>query len=117
VLGLALYRNGRFAKAETLLLDSLHRNPNWEWQILDWLVLSMTKQRLGQPEEARRWLDRAERWVVDRLKGRPGRFDRAIPENWLWRNGIFMHLLLREARALIGADLPMLPGDVFAAAP
>jgi WD40 repeat protein len=117
VLGLALYRNGRFAEAETLLMDSLHRNPNWECQILDWLVLSMAKQRLGQAEEAWRWLDRAERWIVNRLKGRPGRFDRAIPENWIWRNGIFMHLLLREARALIGADLPMLPGDVFTPAP
>ena len=51
-----------------------------------------------------------------RLRGRPGGVDRAIPENWSWRDGILLHLLLREARALIGAELPMLPEDVFAPA-
>ena len=116
VLGLALYRAGRFAEAETLLLGSLDRDPGWDFQILDWLVLSMAQQRLGRPGEARRWLERAEGWVAARLRGRPGGVDRAIPENWHWRDGILLHLLLREARALIGADLPTLPQDVFAPA-
>jgi serine/threonine protein kinase/WD40 repeat protein len=113
VLGLALYRNGRFAEAETLLLDSLRREPGWDWQILDWLVLSMAEQRLGRPDEARRWLEQSERLVAVKLHSRPGGVDRAVPENWHWRDGIVLHLLLREARALIGANRPMLPENVF----
>ena len=99
MLGQALYRNDRFAEAETLLLGSLHRNPGWICEVLHWLALSMVEQRLGRPGEARRWLEQAERWVAVRLRGRPGGVDRAIPENWHWRDGILLHLLLREARA------------------
>jgi serine/threonine protein kinase/WD40 repeat protein len=117
VLGLALYRAGRFAEAETLLLGNLHHDPGWICEILDWLVLSMAQQRLNRPDEARRSLEQAERWVAGRLPGRPGGVDRGIPENWRWRDGILLHLLLREARALIGAEMPMLPEDVFAPAP
>ncbi|MGO9469864.1 MAG: protein kinase domain-containing protein [Isosphaeraceae bacterium] len=116
VLGLALYRAGRFAEADTRLRSFLDRDPRRDDHVLDWLVLSMANQRLGRSEDARLWLERAERWVAVRLTGRPGGVDRAVPENWMWRDAILMHLLLREARALFGANQTMLPENVFAPA-
>jgi len=113
VVGLALYRAGRWTEAEALLVRSA---PRFDHPILDWLVLSMVEQKLGRVGEARRWLEEAENWAASRLRGRPGGADRAVPEGWKWCDGVLMHLLLREARALIGAELPVLPADVFAPA-
>ena len=113
---LALYRAGRHADVEGRLLRRVDRDPNWGLSILDWLVLAMAEKKLGHPNDARRWLDRAETWMEGRLPDRPGGLDRAIPEQWRWRDGILVHLLVREARALIGAGMPVLPRDVFAPA-
>jgi hypothetical protein len=74
---------------------------------LDWLVIAMAQERLGHADESRRWLGRAETWVSDRLRGRPGGLDRGVPEGWHWRDGILLHLLLREARALFSQALPV----------
>jgi serine/threonine protein kinase/WD40 repeat protein len=113
VLALALYRAGRFTEADTLVRGSLDRSPGWICEVLNWLVLAMADQRLGRTDDARRWLDRAESWVAQRLPGRPGGADRAIPKNWHWRDGILLHLLLHEARAVICEGLSELPADVF----
>ena len=64
ILGMALYRAGRFVEAEALLRASLDRDPDWAWKVLDWLVLAMAQKRLGRPDLARRWLERAESWVA-----------------------------------------------------
>jgi tetratricopeptide (TPR) repeat protein len=113
-LGLALYRAGRFVESDARLRASLDRDPDWDYHVLNWMVLAMAQQRLGRSEQARSWLDRVERWVAARLRDRPGEADRSVPENWHWRDGLLLHLLLHEARALIGAGLPELPDDVFA---
>ncbi len=115
VLGMALYRTGRFAEADARLRSSLKHDPAWDRCGLDWLVLAMANQRLGRPDEARHWLKRAENWVADRLRGRPGGPVRAVPESWHWRDAMLLHLLLREARALILERLPDLPDNPFAA--
>jgi WD40 repeat protein len=114
VFGLALYRAGRFAEADARLRGSLSRDPGWDFTVLDWLVLAMAQERLGRPDEARRWLGRAESWVAVRLSGRPGGADRAVPDNWDFRAGILLHLLLREARAVVREGLHELPENVFA---
>ncbi len=114
VLGLALYRAGQFAEADRRLRASLERDPGWDLHVLNWLVIAMAQERLGRSAEARHWLERAERWAETRLRGRPGGVDRAVPERWHWRDGILLHLLHREARALIGRRRPDLPADVFA---
>jgi tetratricopeptide (TPR) repeat protein len=114
VSGLALYRAGRFAEADARLQASLGRDPGWDCPVLSWLVLAMAQERLGRPDEARRWLARAESWVAVRLRGRPGGADRAVPENWDFCAGLLLHLLLREARGLFRVGLPELPADVFA---
>ena len=111
---LALYRAGRYAEVEARLLARVDRDPSWRLPILDWPVLAMAQQRLGRESDAHRWLERAENWIAPNLRDRPGGPDRAVPEGWHWRDGILMHMLLREARALIDARLPDLPEDAFA---
>jgi WD40 repeat protein len=113
VTGMALYRSDQFAEAATVLKLSLVRDPEWDCRVLIWLVLAMADHRLGRHNEARSWSERAESWVEARLRGRPGGTDRGIPENWLWRDGVLLHLLRREAGSLIGEPLPALPDDVF----
>jgi tetratricopeptide (TPR) repeat protein len=113
VLGLALYRAGRFSEADAQLRASLARDFGWEFQVLDWLVLAMAQQKLGRPVEARTWLERSENWVATRLRGQPGG-DRARPENWYWRDGLLLRFLLLEARAVTGMAPPDLPDGVFA---
>jgi hypothetical protein len=107
VLGLARYRAGLFAEADAGLRASLDRDPGWDYEVLDWLVIAMAQEQLGRPDESRRWLGRAETWVSARLRGRPGGLDRAVPDNWHWRDGILLHLLLREARVLSGQASPV----------
>ena len=80
------------------------------------LVVAMCQKRLGRSDEAQRSLAQAENWIGEHVRARPGGLDRGIPEGWKWRDAILMHMLLREARDLIGAKLPMLPADVFAPA-
>jgi eukaryotic-like serine/threonine-protein kinase len=116
-LGLALYRAGRFAEAEAHLSRSLVRNPDWNLHPENWLILAMIHHQLGRPDEARRWLERAERWIANHLSDRPGGVERAIPAGWHFTGGMRFHLRLREARALILAGPPPLPEDVFAPAP
>jgi hypothetical protein len=31
----------------------------------DWFILAMTRRRLGEPDAARRWYDRAVRWMEE----------------------------------------------------
>ncbi len=117
VLGLALYRAGRFDEAGQVLEHSLNRDPDWDYQVLNWLALSLVHQRLARPDEARRLLARAERWLAVHRPARPGEVERGIPKNWAWRDGILLHLLLREARTLIRPEPTTLPADVFTPAP
>jgi tetratricopeptide (TPR) repeat protein len=114
VLGLALYRAGRSDEAVAVLRESLGRVPDWDRGVLDWLVLAMSHRKLGQPAEARQWLDRAEVWAEAQLRDRPGTPGRAVPEGWRWRDGILLHLLLREARALVAETITELPDNPFA---
>ena len=113
---LALYRAGRYEEVESRLLGRVERDADWKYSIFNWSVLAMAEQRLGNGKEARRWLDRAEKWIEGRLSNRPVGLDRAVPDQWLWRDAMLMHMLVREAHALIGAETPVLPRDVFAPA-
>lgn len=56
VLGLALYRLGRFSEAETVLLRSLELDNTLP---LTYLFLGCTAEKLHQPQQARRYFERA----------------------------------------------------------
>jgi len=114
VSGEALYRCHQFAAADAKLRKALEIEPDWELRPMIWLVLAMADHRLGRHDDALSWSERAERWVQDRLRGRPGGTDRGTPENWHWRDGVQLQLLRREARSLIGHCPLDFPANVFA---
>ena len=80
VMGLALYRNGRFAEALARELANIARNRGWRCEVLDRLVVAMAQQGLGRHDDARRSLEQAEKWIAEHLRDRPGGPDRAVPE-------------------------------------
>ena len=61
VLGAALLRAGRPGEAIGRFEQSLTAQPDWPNHGLNAYGLALAHHRLGHPEEARRWLDRAER--------------------------------------------------------
>jgi hypothetical protein len=63
VLGLASYRAGQFEDSIRHLRQSLATDPGWAGASLNWPVLALAHSRLGQHEEARRWLGRSRGWL------------------------------------------------------
>jgi tetratricopeptide (TPR) repeat protein len=116
ILGAALLRAGRPGEAITRFKQSLAAQPDWPGHGLNAYSLALAHRRLGQPEEARRWLDRAERWLsaLDRtyaadgpgvLTGQP-----QVPLSFeFW---VYAQLLRREAAGPI-LDAAF-PADPFA---
>ena len=66
VMGAALLRAGRLDEAIRRFEQSLAVQPDWPSHGLNAYGLALAHHRLGHPDEARRWLDIAERWL-DRL--------------------------------------------------
>jgi tetratricopeptide (TPR) repeat protein/serine/threonine protein kinase len=100
VLGLAQYRAGQYQKAVHGLSKAVKDDPDWEYQVGHWLVLSMAHHRLGHGEEARKLFDRAEQWVGERTRGRPAG-SRLAPPPWSWREWLGLQMLRREAGELL----------------
>jgi WD40 repeat protein len=98
-LALALYRAGRFAEAAAALESNIPRNQDSAG--LDWLILAMSRRRMGRADAARAALDEATRWRAGRPDLRP---DRAAQ----------FERLRREAESVLGAALTDLPADDFA---
>jgi hypothetical protein len=72
--------------------------------VLNWLWLALAHQRLGETEEARLWLGRAQEWLDLYGEGKPARAQEELgldPHNWLEA-----HVLRREAEALIPPEGP-----------
>ena len=75
-----------------------------------WLFLALTHHRLGRPDEARAWLDRATRWLEADARVRATLGEQNMP--WYqvpWTNTLPLQLLRREAEALLGG--PRLGGE------
>jgi serine/threonine protein kinase/Flp pilus assembly protein TadD len=95
------YRAGRFKQAVPLLKQSLKADPQPGRAVLNWLWLALAEQRLGNSEEARRWLGKAQELLDQYGDGMPGRAEEDLGlhlHNWLEA-----HVLRREAEALLGA--------------
>jgi serine/threonine protein kinase/Tfp pilus assembly protein PilF len=60
-LGIAHYRTGNHQSAVTALEKSVELGKGGYW--FDWFFLAMAHAKLGHQEEARRWYDRATRWL------------------------------------------------------
>ncbi len=98
VLGLALYRAGRYEEAVRQLDASRHVDPNWDATALAWPVLAMAHHRLGHADESMRSLVQAERSNASRIGA--------------WWDRLELKLTLREAQALVRDS--QFPDDPFA---
>jgi hypothetical protein len=75
--------------------------------VVTWLWLALANQRLGKTEEARRWLDKATKWLE---QTRPDYYNHeaGVPNSAAEKEGVHLHswleahVLLREAEALLG---------------
>jgi serine/threonine-protein kinase len=97
-----LHRSGRSGEALALLEKSLAADDRPGTQVVNWLWLALVHQRLGKPDQARRWLSRAN-LLLQRWGGAMPADAEALGlhlHNWLEAQ-----VLRREAEALI----PSLP--------
>jgi tetratricopeptide (TPR) repeat protein len=93
------FRAGRFKEAVLLFEQSLRADPRSGRAVLNWLWLALANRRLGQAEEARRWVDRAQACLDQYGEGLS---NRALGESGLdLHNWLEAHILRREAEALL----------------
>jgi Flp pilus assembly protein TadD len=103
-LGLAHYRTGHYQEALRAFHDSMVKDPSWEAHVVNWLGLALAHHRLGQEEEARRWMDKATQWIEQDAPKLPKQWSSAFPMHpHDWLAGL---LLRREAEALRKGTAP-----------
>jgi tetratricopeptide (TPR) repeat protein len=122
--GALRYRAGAFQEAVPLLEQSLRADSRPGRAVVNWLWLALAEQRLGKTEEARRWLDRAAKWLdqyeagvaissegitmAPAPAGTEARPEAGLPANAEAALGLHLHnwleahVLRREAEALLG---------------
>jgi tetratricopeptide (TPR) repeat protein len=89
-LALAHYRAGDLKLAIERAQQSLQGSP-WSAPHLNWVLLALVHHRLGHPNEAEHWLDKAERAVLNDVFR-----DSLHPQDW-----VESQILLREARTVM----------------
>ena len=97
--GALAYRADRFHEAVTLFEQSLKSDSTPGHAVLNWLWLALAHQRLGETEEARRWLGKATEWLDQYRDGLPPTAEAEVGlhlHNWVEAS-----VLRREAESLI----------------
>jgi WD40 repeat protein len=94
-LGAALYRDGKFREAVQQLEKAVKAHDNGG-TLAEWHFLAMARHRLGQADEARKWLAKASDWLEKKGPEQPreGKVQAVLS---------IAQLLHREARDLLGA--------------
>jgi WD40 repeat protein/tetratricopeptide (TPR) repeat protein len=87
ILCAALYRAGYYEEAVDRLQDAIVKSSETTGAVINWLFLAMARQKLGQVEEARTCLAKAE--VLMKAPGMP------------WPQRLQAQLLYREAEAIV----------------
>jgi tetratricopeptide (TPR) repeat protein len=114
VLGWALLRAGRLDEAISRFEESLAVQREWPPSGINAYGLALAHHRLGHPEEARRWLERAEAWLdrldrayaVEAPRGLSGQPEVSLPFD-LW---VYAQVLRREAAGpILDASFPADP--------
>jgi tetratricopeptide (TPR) repeat protein len=106
--GAVLYRAGRIEEAiqqlekdaktfELAGAKNLKSSPAYTW-----FFLAMAHHRLGHVEEARRWLDKAIKWMDQEIQNPSNEHSRA------WNRRLTLQLFRREAETLLGTTAPPL---------
>jgi tetratricopeptide (TPR) repeat protein len=97
--GLADFRAGVYERAVEHLRESVKLGSGWAAAPVNYPVLAMSHHWLGNRDEARRWLEKAQGRRDDPARGlKPGE---AIPSSAVWWSRVEFRLLLREADALV----------------
>jgi serine/threonine-protein kinase len=91
-------RAGQFEEAVPLLERSTEVDGRPGRAVLNWLWLALAHQKMGKPNQARRWLDKATRWL-DQQRGRMP-FDTAEMGAHL-HNWLEAHVLRAEVELLL----------------
>jgi WD40 repeat protein/serine/threonine protein kinase/Flp pilus assembly protein TadD len=94
-LGLACYRAGQYREAVRHFEASLQAQVDWPGRFLNWLGLALAHQRLGRPQEARRWSDKATAWLDAQAAGKQNPASAMPVPDWLE-----YQVLRRETEAL-----------------
>jgi tetratricopeptide (TPR) repeat protein len=68
-LGVAYYRAGKWQDAKSSLERSI--NLRMGGDSFDWFFLSLVQHKLGRPEEARQWYEKAMHWYHENRRGDP----------------------------------------------
>jgi serine/threonine-protein kinase len=97
--GALAYRAGRYGDAVSLFEQSLKVDAKPGRAVLNWLWLALAHQRLGQTEEAQRWLRKGQAWLDEYRDGMPARAEQELGLHF--HNWLEAHVLRREAEALI----------------
>jgi Tfp pilus assembly protein PilF len=71
VLGLAYYRTGQYDRAVACLEKGLKEQADWNYNVLNELVLAMAHHKLTHTAEARQWLDKARQGIARENRNRP----------------------------------------------
>jgi lipopolysaccharide biosynthesis regulator YciM len=100
-LGMAHYRAGEFDRAIQRLRESNDAEPAWSANVVNWLGLAMGYHHLGQAEEARKWLDKAVKWIDEAAAKSPKGTRGAIPGLDSSHDWLACHVLRREAETLL----------------
>jgi tetratricopeptide (TPR) repeat protein len=88
-LGVVLYRAGRYQEALKKLDEAVTAHGRGGTHA-DWLFLAAVNHRLGQPDEAWTWMDRAQRWAAE------GHVDRLS-----WSQRLEAQLFLKEIETVL----------------
>jgi WD40 repeat protein/tetratricopeptide (TPR) repeat protein len=111
-MGRILYRSGRYKEALERLEESAKLTPSRQGNVVNWLFLAMTCDRLGHTDQARKWLDQAVQKIDRDYPKRPG--ETASIPSLSWNARLFYQILRREAEAQIKESRPLyLPTNVF----
>ena len=97
--GALAYRAGQFQAAAGFAEQSLQADSKPGRAVVNWLWMALANHRLGKPEEAHRWLGKAQKWLDQFSDGMPPHAEEELGlhlHNWLEAQ-----VLRREAEALI----------------
>jgi tetratricopeptide (TPR) repeat protein len=99
--GALAYRAGKFEESAVLFEQSLKADSMPGRAVVNWLWLALADQRLGKTDEARRWLEMAQKWLNQYRDG--------VPPNAEAQTGLHLHnwleatVVRREAEAMLSS--------------
>jgi tetratricopeptide (TPR) repeat protein len=100
-LGAAQYRSGKPQEAIKTLLKALdsRKQPS----LVAWIYLAMAHHQLGQQDDARQWLEKAQKWVATASKedAEVNQADKLSLKSIPWNERLTLELTLREAEELV----------------